>query len=236
MVVQFCVPVVVFVYRVPFFTTILFGKLFFRWCHAGFFLFSISAKQIRFGAWNIDETNKFQARVCDTQFRYDVFMPVFFFQWPATGELKSLNWTRIATFENAVRPVSKLQVEVSGTKSGDDSIFSTLIEKQGAWRNERNASTKTFNRQTANIERLLEDPHIHWYPLIQIRVSYTWKLSTFHCCILVCWWKIIPPQVHSLFIRNNDFYNSNEYIPNEGIRLLAFPQNFLTLFLMFLPW
>lgn len=93
MVVQFCVPVVVFVYRVPFFTTILFGKLFFRWCHAGFFLFSISAKQIRFGAWNIDETNKFQARVCDTQFRYDVFMPVFFF--PVAGhwriEITKLN-------------------------------------------------------------------------------------------------------------------------------------------------
>lgn len=112
---------------VPFFTTILFGKLFFRWCHAGFFLFSISAKKL---FWSMK--HRWNQQISGQGLWYPVQIwcihACFFLQWP--WELKSLNWTRIATFENAVRPVSKLQ-EVSGTKKWWWSIFSTFFLKTG---------------------------------------------------------------------------------------------------------
>ena len=45
---------------------------------------------------------------------------LFFFQWPCELIEITEKFTRIATFGNAVnRPVSKLQVEVSGTKNGE---------------------------------------------------------------------------------------------------------------------
>ena len=106
----------------------LFGKLFFRWCHPGFFCSQYLLKN-RLGAWNIDETNKFQARVCDTQFRYDLFMPVFFFPVAMRIEITELNQDC-----NLWECCSACFQVASGSFWNQKwwwSIFSTLIEKQG---------------------------------------------------------------------------------------------------------
>ncbi len=83
-----------------------------RWCHAGFFWFIFWLKIVLSmkHPWN---------QPISVQ---DLWYPVqiwcihcwFFCQWLC--ELKSLNRTRIATFGNAVRPVSNLHVEVSGSE------------------------------------------------------------------------------------------------------------------------